>query len=119
MKDQEFEVKKIRSQYASQPHTELDTLKVLDTRVRRPAIVFGGCYGSLGAIVLGTGMSLIMTDIGQLLGMTDTMVPGIAMGVVGLAMSCTTYPIYKKILNSRKKQYANQVMALSDRIMKG
>ena len=64
-------------------------------------------------------MSLIMTDIGQLLGMTDTMVPGIAMGVVGLAMSCTTYPIYKKILNSRKKQYANQVMELSDRIMKG
>lgn len=60
-----------------------------------------------------------MTDIGQLLGMTDTMVPGIAMGVVGLAMSCTTYPIYKKILNSRKKQYANQVMELSDRIMKG
>lgn len=46
MKDQEFEVKKIRSQYASQPHTELDTLKVLDTRVRRPAIVFGGCYNN-------------------------------------------------------------------------
>lgn len=119
MKDKEFEVEKIRSQYAEQPHTELDALKALDTRVRRPAIVFGVCYCSLGAIVLGTGMSLIMTDIGAVLGMTDTKAFGIAMEVVGLAMSCTTYPIYKKILNSRKKQYANQVMELSDRIMKG
>ena len=40
-------------------------------------------------------------------------------GIVGLAMSCTTYPIYKKILNSRKKKYAHQIMELSDRITKG
>lgn len=119
MKDNEFEVEKIRSQYAEPAHTKLDALKSLDARVKRPAIVSGLCYGSLGAIVMGTGMSLIMTDMGAVLGMTDTMVPGIAMGVVGLAMVCTTYPIYKKILNSRKKQYANQVMELSDRIMKG
>lgn len=119
MKDYEFEVEKIRSQYAEPMHTELDALKSLDARVRRPAVVFGVCYGSLGAIVLGTGMSLIMTDIGAVLGMADTIVLGIAVGVVGLAMSCTTYPIYKKILNSRKKKYARQVMELSDRIMKG
>ena len=53
MKDQEFEVKKIRSQYASQPHTELDTLKVLDTRVRLPAIVFGGVLRQLGGYCSG------------------------------------------------------------------
>lgn len=50
MKDQEFEVKKIRSQYASQPHTELDTLKVLDTRVRRPAIVLGVATAAWGLL---------------------------------------------------------------------
>jgi len=38
---------------------------------------------------------------------------------VGLAMSCTTYPFYKKILNSRKKKYASKIMELSDRITKG
>ena len=68
---------------------------------------------------MGAGMSLVMTDIGAMLGMTETMMPGIALGVVGLAMSCTTYPIYKKILNSRKKKYARQILELSERITKG
>ena len=60
-----------------------------------------------------------MTDIGAMLGMTETLIPGIAVGIAGLAMSCTTYPIYKKLLNSRKKKYAHQIMELSDRITKG
>jgi len=54
-----------------------------------------------------------------MLGMTDTLIPGIAVGIAGLAMVLTTYPIYKKILNSRKKKYAHQIMELSERITKG
>ena len=119
MKDTEFVVEKIRSQYTEQEHTELDALKALDAKVKKPANVFGYTYGSIGAIVMGSGMSLVMTDIGAKIGMTATMVPGIVVGVVGLAMSCTTYPIYKKILNSRKKKYTHQIMELSDRITKG
>ena len=119
MKEKEFVVEKIRSQYTGQEHTELDALKALDAKVKGPANVFGYTYGSIGAIVMGAGMSLVMTDIGFVLGMTETLIPGIAVGVVGLAMSCTTYPIYKKILNSRKKKYACQIMELSDRITKG
>ena len=119
MKDKEFVVEKIRSQYTEQENTDLDALKALDAKVKRPANVFGYTYGSAGAIVMGAGMSLVMTDIGTKIGLTATLVPGIAVGIVGLAMSCTTYPIYKKILNSRKKKYAHQIMELSDRITKG
>ena len=119
MKDQEFMVQKIRSQYTEREHTELDALKALDAKVKKPANVFGYLYGGIGAIVMGAGMSLVMTDIGAMLGMTETMIPGIALGVVGLAMSCTTYPIYKKILNFRKKKYASQILELSERVMKG
>ena len=119
MKDKEFMVEKIRSQYTEPQHTDLDALKALDAKVKRPANIFGYTYGSIGAIVMGAGMSLVMTDIGTMLGMTETLIPGIAVGIVGLAMSCTTYPIYKRILNSRKKNYAHQIMELSDRITKG
>ncbi len=119
MKDQEFIVQKIRSQYAENEHTELDALKALDAKVKKPAKVFGYTYGSIGTIVMGSGMSLVMTDIGAMLGMTETLIPGIAVGIAGLAMVLTTYPIYKKILNSRKKKYAHQIMELSDRITKG
>ena len=119
MKDQEFAVEKIRSQYTQQENTDLDALKALEARVKKPANVFGYVYGSIGAIVMGSGMSLVMTDIGTILGMTETLIPGIAVGVVGMVMALTTYPIYKKILNSRKKKYAHQIMELSDRITKG
>ena len=88
MKDKEFMVEKIRSQYTEAEHTDLDALKALDAQVKRPANVFGYTYGSAGAVVMGAGMSLVMTDIGTMLGMTETLVPGIAVGVVGLAMSC-------------------------------
>ena len=119
MKDQEFIVEKLRSQYTEAEHTELDALKALDAKVKKPANVFGYVYGSVSAIVMGAGMSLVMTDIGTMLGMTETLIPGIAVGIVGLAMSCTTYPIYSKILNSRKKKYAGKILELSERIMKG
>lgn len=119
MKDKEFVVEKIRSQYMESEHTELDALKTLDAKVKKPAKVFGYVYGSIGAIVMGTGMSLVMTDVGSMLGMNDPLIPGIAVGVVGLVISCTTYPIYTKILNSRKKKYAAKITELSDRIMKG
>ena len=119
MKDKEFIVEKIRSQYTEAQHTDLDALKALDKKVKKPANVFAYTYGSLSAIVMGSGMSLVMTDIGTMLGMTESLVPGIAIGVVGMVMALTTYPIYKKILNSRKKKYAARIMELSDRITKG
>jgi hypothetical protein len=95
----------------------LDELKSLDAKVKRPANVFGYTYGSVSAIVMGAGMSLVMTDIGAIIGLTSTMIPGIAIGVVGMGMALSTYPIYKGMLNSRKKKYASEIMALSDKIM--
>ena len=115
--DREFLVQKIRTQYTQKQHTELDALKTLDRKVKKPANVFGYVYGSLGAVVMGAGMSLVMTEIGGMIGLADPMIPGILIGIVGMAMALSTYPIYKKILNSRKKKYAPQIMALSEKIM--
>ena len=115
--DQEFLVQKIRSQYTEKEHTELDELKALDAKVKKPANVFGYVYGSIGAIVMGAGMSLVMTQIGEVIGLGNAMVPGIAVGVVGMGMALSTYPIYKKILSSRKKKYAPQILKLSEKLM--
>lgn len=119
MQNQEVIVQKIRSQYTENEPAQLDALVALDAKVKKPATVFGYTYGSIGAVVMGTGMSLVMTDIGTLLGMGDTMVAGIVIGIFGLVMAVTTYPIYKKILNSRKKKYAPQILELSERMMEG
>ena len=115
--DQEFLVQKIRTQYTEKQHTELDALKELDAKVKRPANVFAYTYGSVSAIVMGSGMSLVMTEIGQILGLASPMVPGILIGIAGMGMALTTYPIYKKILNNRKKKYGPQILKLSEKLI--
>lgn len=114
--DQEFLVQKIRTQYIEKTHTELDELKALDTKVKRPANVFAGIFGTVSALVMGSGMSMTMTDVGQVPNIPNPMVVGIIIGLVGMGMAVLTYPIYKRILNSRRKKYASQIMNLSDRI---
>lgn len=117
--DTEFMVQKIRTQYMEKDSSEknLDLLRELDAEVKHPANVFGYVFGSISAIIMGSGMSLVMTDIGQQLGISNTMPLGIVIGVVGMIMAIATYPIYKNILASRKEKYADRILELSERIM--
>ena len=115
--DQLFMAQKIRTQYMEKESTELDALRKLDSKVKRPANVFAYVFGSVSAVVMGAGMSLVMTDIGTVIGIGGSLVPGIVVGVIGLGMALLTYPVYKRILGSRRKKYASEIIALSDKIM--
>ena len=116
--DQEFLVQKIRTQYTEKEHTAVDALKELDKKVKRPANVFAYIFGSISALIMGSGMSLVMTDIGTIINVENTMILGIVIGVIGMIMAIANYPIYNRILNSRRKKYAERIIALSDKIMK-
>ena len=115
--DQQFMAQKIRTQYMEKTPSELDALRELDAKVKRPANVFAYTFGSISAVIMGAGMSLVMTDIGAIIGITGALVPGIVIGVVGMAMALINYPIYKKILASRKNKYGAKILELSDKIM--
>ena len=117
--DQALLIQKIRTQYTEKEHTGLDELKELDTKVKRPANVFAYIFGSISAIIMGCGMSLVMTDIAEMVGIADPMLYGTIIGIVGLFMAIINYPIYKGILGSRRKKYAEKIIALSDKIMEG
>ena len=117
--DQQFMAQKIRAQYMEKTPSELDALRALDSKVKRPANVFAYVFGSVSAMIMGAGMSLVMTPIASQLGLTfDPMIPGIAVGAVGLLLAVVNYPIYKGILNARRKKYAAEIVALSDKIIK-
>lgn len=116
--DQEFLVQKIRSQYTEKESTELDALRELDAKVKRPANVFAYVFGSISTIIMGVGMSLVMTDIGATVGISDPMLPGIIIGIAGMFMAIINYPIYKGILGARRKKFADKIIAISDKIMK-
>lgn len=120
--DQEFLVQKIRTQYTEKENTQLNELKALDKKVKKPANVFAYTFGTIGSLVLGSGMSLAMNVIepGTYYGITigeNMMLPGIVIGLLGIAMVSVNYPIYKSILSARRKKYADKIIALSDQIM--
>ena len=115
--EKEFLVQKIRTQYTEKEHTQLDELKELDAKVKKPANIFAYIFGSISAIIMGSGMSLVMTDLGSMIGVNEAMVPGIVIGVVGMIMAIINYPMYKKILGSRRQKYAEQIIELSDKLM--
>ena len=115
--DKSFMVEKIRTKYVEKKDSSLDELRKLDKKVKRPAEVFAYIFGSISALVMGAGMSLVMTDIGATIGLADAMIPGIAVGIVGLVMAVVNYPIYKGMINSRKKKYAPEILALSEKII--
>ncbi len=121
-KDKNFVVQKIRTQYMEQESTELDALKELDATVKRPANAFAYAFGIVGSLVMGAGMSLAMNVIepGSYMGISigeNMMIPGVIIGVIGMGMMLVNYPIYSKLLNSRKQKYAAQILELSDKIM--
>lgn len=103
---------KIRASYEKKEQTKLDELKALDKRVKMPADVFAYIFGTIGSLVLGTGMCLAMGVIGNSL-----MIPGIVIGCVGIAMVGVNYSIRNSILKSRKSKYASKIVELSDGIL--
>jgi len=116
--EKDLMVQKIRTQYMEKEFTDLDALRALDKKVKLPANIFAYTFGSIGAIVAGAGMSLTMTGLGATLGIANPMLVGIIIGIIGLGMAGVTYPIYKKILDSRKASYRSEILALSDKISK-
>lgn len=116
LSEKDFLVEKIRTQYTEKQHTELDELKALDKKVKLPAKVFAYIFGTISALVMGFGMSLVMTDIANKIGISNPFVTGIIIGILGMLMAIVNYPIYKGILFSRKKKYAEKIIALSDKI---
>ncbi len=110
--DQQFIAQKIRTQYVEKQTGKVEALKALDTKVKRPAKIFGYTFGSISALVMGTGMSFVMTEV-----LKNGMVPGIILGVIGMGMALLTYPVYKKILSARKKKYASQILQLSKEVL--
>lgn len=114
-KEQETKyAERIRSKYTPKEESKIEKLRALDNKVNRPVKIFAYSFGTVGALVLGTGMCFAMSVIGNL-----PMAVGIVIGCVGIAMCSVNYLIYKGILNSRRKKYSKEIFDLSDEIIDG
>ncbi len=107
---------RIAEDYAPKKERKALQLKKLDEKVRRPATIFAYSFGVVAALILGLGMSFVMTDFGP--SGTLGMVLGIVLGVIGFALCGVNYLLYAKILASRKKKYASDITRLAEEIIK-
>ncbi len=115
--DQTFLIRKIRTQYTQPETSALTALQALDKKVKGPANCLAWSLGTLSALIMGSGMSLVMTDLADTLGISEPMVPGIVLGIVGMVLAACNYPLYKRILSRRKQKFAPQILAMSDKIL--
>lgn len=118
-KEQE-ELKKIRQKYQEQEETKMDKLRRLDAGVTRKATTCSVSIGVIGALIMGTGMSLTMTELGEVLGLLGMagMITGIVIGLVGIVLVCLAYPVYHRILKKEREKIAPEILRLTEELMK-
>lgn len=119
---EQAEVKRIREKYMSAPKAEdkMAYLRKLDASVTRTAQIVALIFGIVGAIILGLGMSVIMTDLSEFMGLSNdmAMIVGIIIGIVGGALVSVAYPIYNVIVKRKRKKIAPEIIRLTDELMK-
>ena len=118
-KDQE-EIKKIREKYQPQEENDISRLRKLDAKVTRKATNVSLTIGIAGALILGSGMSFIMTDLGKVFGIQGIMAVavGIMMGLPGIVMIGVAYPVYCKVLKKEREKAAPEILKLTEALIK-
>ena len=114
---QQKEVEAIRSKYLPKEADKMEQLRRLHAIPTQKAQAASIAVGVIGMLILGTGMSLAMTDIGAVLG-HFAMVLGILVGVVGMVLVALAYPIYDRVLNQERRKIAPEILRLSDELLK-
>ena len=118
-KEQE-EIKKIRNKYVPliEQEDKMTQLRRLDKGVYSKATTVSLIIGIIGTLVMGTGMSLLMTDIGKTLGDVVSMSIGIGAGVVGIILVSLAYPVYNRTLKKEREKIAPEIIRLTDELIK-
>lgn len=106
------EIRKIREKYLPKEENKMEQLRRLDARVTRRGTIVALVTGILGALVMGTGMSCCMVWGGI------WFIPGIIIGVIGIAGVAAAYPLYVRITEQEKARLAPEILRLTEELLK-
>ncbi len=116
---QQAEIQKIRKKYSAGENTaedKMEQLRMLDRSVTKKGSVISLIIGVLGALIMGFGMSLIMTDLAAMLGLTRPFIPGVAIGVIGMVGVIAAWPLYQRITAKERERIAPEIIRLADEL---
>ena len=114
---QQKEVENIRKKYLPKEEDKMAQLRRLHAIPTQKAQAASLAVGIIGALIMGTGMSLAMTEIGAALG-SLAMVLGIVVGIVGMVLVALAYPLYNRVLKKQREKIAPEILRLSDELLK-
>ena len=119
---EQTEIRRIRDKYTTKASTEdkRARLRRLDARVTARAQSIALIFGVIGTLILGTGMSLCMSDFSKILGSHKSLaiVLGIILGVNGGMLAALAYPMYNRIMEREKKRVAPEILRLTEDLIK-
>ena len=115
---QQEEVQNIRKKYLPPEEDKMERLRKLHHSATQKAQAWALVLGVIGALIMGSGMSLVMTDIGEVIGLTNALIPGIVIGIIGMIPVAFAYPTYNRILKKERQRIAPEILRLSDELMK-
>ena len=119
---EQAELKRIRDKYTAPTEVEdkMARLRRLDASVTNTAQAVALVFGVIGTLILGFGMSLVMTELAESLGISGdvAMVIGIIVGIVGGILASLAYPIYNAIVKAKRKKLAPEIIRLTDELMR-
>ncbi len=105
------EIEEIKKKYLPKEEDKMETLRKLDQSVTQKGTKYSVIIGVIGALVMGTGMSMTMT------GATSMFVFGIMIGIIGMVVIAVAYPVFKKVTEEQKKKIAPQILALTEELL--
>ena len=115
--EQQREVEAIRKKYLPKEEDKMAQLRKLHHSATQKAQAASIAIGVIGTLILGTGMSLCMTELGASLGQM-AMVFGILAGLVGLVLVALAYPVYNRVLKKERERIAPEILRLSEELLK-
>ena len=118
-KEQE-EIKNIRKKYDVKQEDKIEKLRRLDESVTRKATTLSLFVGVFGTLIMGAGMSLIMSDFSAILGAYEelALILGIVIGLLGASLAIIAYPVYNITLKHQRKKIAPEIIKLTDELLK-
>ena len=114
---QQKEIEAIRNKYLPKEADKMDQLRKLHAIPTQKAQAASIAVGIIGALIMGTGMSLCMTELSFLWG-GAAMFIGIPVGFVGMVLVARAYPLYNRVLKKQREKIAPEILRLSDELLK-
>ena len=115
--ERQQEVEAIRKKYLPKEEDKMEQLRKLHNSATKKAQAVSIAIGVIGALILGTGMSLCMTELSGFLGGTAMFI-GIPIGLVGMVLVALAYPVYSSVLKKEREKIAPEILRLTDELMK-